>query len=52
MEEEIVAEGKEALEVFYDSCVMRLQDEDNGDIAIFLYDADEITNFDYKLCLE
>jgi hypothetical protein len=51
-EEEIVAEGKEALEVFYDSCVMRLQDEDNGDIAIFLYDADEITNFDYKLCLE
>lgn len=52
MEEEILAKGDDALEEFYDSCVMRLQDEDNGDIAIFLYDADEITNFDYKLCLE
>jgi hypothetical protein len=52
MEEEILAKGDDALEEFYDSCVIRLQDEDNGDIAIFLYDADEITNFDYKLCLE
>ena len=52
MEEEIVAEGKEALEVFYDSCQMRLQSEDSGDVAIFVYDTDEITNFDYKLCLE
>lgn len=52
MEKEILAKGDDALEEFYDSCVMSLQDEDNGDIAIFLYDADEITNFDYKLCLE
>jgi len=52
MEEEIIAEGDDALEEFYESCLLRLQEDENGDVAIFLYDANKITNFYYELCLK
>ena len=51
MEEEVVSTGKDALDIFYDSCFDKLQYVESGDVAIFIEDADEITNFEYKLSL-
>lgn len=50
-EEMILATGDEALEKFYDTCLMVFE-QGNPDVAVYLSRFDEITNFYEKLCLK
>lgn len=50
-EEMILATGEDALEKFYETCLM-IFEQGNPDVAVYLSRFDEITNFYEKLCLE